>query len=147
VSQSTAAQSRNEPLNYRILREEGPQPLRNMSISTAARDRGVKEFNPGAGRLNDVAVYFIKGMHAPGSVINTWLDINEQHGLSNWGLHQKIAGYGEDFKEASYEILGPFDANAVENATGGSDTKPCPLCGTDIEGELPAHIRNDCEAT
>lgn len=147
MSQPSAAQSQDEPRDYTTLREEGPRPLTERSVSTASRDRGVRKFTPGSGGINDSAVYFIDGVHSPESVIRSWLDINGTHGLSDWGLHQKISGYGEKFKEASYEILGPFEDTAPDHDGGTTTMTECPLCGGDIEGELPAHIRNDCDST
>lgn len=138
---------------YSKLQKEGPQYI-EKKISTNFRQRGVTKFKPtsasrgtsvkGAGRTTPV--YYIIGEHDKKEIIKEWLKLNEQklQDTPDWALHQRISSYGDEFKEASAEILGPFKSqkgnNGVGNGNGEHMGGECPLCGGEFKRSLRDHL-------
>lgn len=137
---------------YNALMNEGPQTAVELDDShgfnSEARRDGVRKFHPisayygdsqtGSGKTR--AVFYIDGKHNPETVIQKWLDANPKmtENISNWALHQRVSRYGDEWTDASYELLGPFDigGNGGEREMGGN----CPLCDAEYDRQLPDHL-------
>lgn len=135
---------------YQELLNDGPK--RNPSnekrnISQEQRQDGIRKFNANGTRgSRTVSIYYIQGKHSPETVVRTWLEENE-HALEEYdtrSIHQRIARYGQDFKDASRNVF--KERNEWEWNTGGEsggvDTKQvviCPFCEQE-QRELPAHL-------
>jgi len=138
---------------YTILLNEGPQARKKLPHSPTIEQRadGVQKFKPSGAYVGGTQqgggfrypVYYIEGKHNPESVIREFIDTNQKvmEEASKWSLHHLIAKYGEEFKKASREILGPFDVHR-ENPSGGKGGT-CPLCGATFDGNLPDHLPCD----
>ena len=133
---------------WRKLSNEGPQPI-SGKIQYQLKQDGVRKFNPrsnyhgnaiqGGGQKE--SIWYIDGKHDPETVIQKWLDVNESRvaELPNKALHWRIKEYGEEFKKASREILGPFGEDH-NGQYGGASPGECPICGEDYEFNLPTHL-------
>ena len=76
----------------------------------------------------------------PEDVIRTWLSANENvvDKLDEWRIHMRIARqYSKEWKEASHEILGPFDVE--QTSMGGV----CEFCGEEYNHSLARHLPCD----
>jgi len=120
-----------------------------VNITPELRSDGVQKFAPKAHtRTGEIAgmirysVYYIDGKHDPETVIKTWLDVNEGalEPVSDWAIHQSISDAGSDFKEASYELLGPFEAMSDRGGNTGYRGGTCDLCGDEYDGYYPDHL-------
>jgi len=136
---------------WRRLSNEGPQPI-SGKISYELKQDGVRKFNlrssyrgnsiQGGGQKTPVR--YIEGKHDPATVIQKWLDVNESSvaELPNKALHWRIKEYGEEFKKASREILGPFEESHY-GEHGGTSPGECPICGEPYDLSLAKHLE-DC---
>lgn len=144
--------------NYQYLIEHGPCTGRELPTksgsSPTTRENGMRVFKLPAGQgtrenamgTNQAGVYYLDGRHAPVSVLRKWVDANEssvEHSPA-WGLHQSVCRQYPEFKQASREVFGPFEAvqDSGSNESGKTD-KPCPFCGDDDIDSFPRH-RPDC---
>jgi len=142
-------QKRNSK-TYTKLLNEGPLSYAELPHSPNYEQRkdGVRKFNPSSSYRGSSAqgggkktlIYYIEGEHAKESVIKKWLKENQKavEELSKRALHWRFADYGEEWKQTSREILGPFEAQTddMKGATGGT----CPLCGVEFSRALPDHL-------
>lgn len=145
---------------YNSLLNNGPQTKDELGShpNTTLRQDGVWRLNPLASRgsrtpgtvgLGTKAVYYIKDKHTPKTVIRKWLDVNEisDHPISNRTIHRRIAKHSEDFRQPSYEILGPFEARVssetLSKASKEGRQGECPLCGENYTAGLPNHLPCD----
>lgn len=140
---------------YTQLANNGPQTAEQLDIVSSvpytARQNGVSKFNPSsrsAGKtlksgMNKHTVYYIDGKHKPRTVVQKWLAVNQNvlSDIPNKALHHRIAAYGQEWKEASRDLLdnlGP-DHDNRPGTTGGT----CPLCQSEYDTHLPDHLPCD----
>jgi hypothetical protein len=119
------------------------------------RRDGVRRFYPRSSHngstdatgMKTFAVYYIEGKHKPKSIIRKWLQKNNKmtEKLSNWALHQRISSCGEKWKEASRELLGPFETGRKHGEKGGSYEPggTCALCGEEYTRSYRDHLPCD----
>ena len=139
---------------YRSLLNEGPQTMPELGDSPSVNMRrdGVQKFNPSSNFVGSVmqgggqktAVYYINGKHDPKTVLKKWLQVNQKtvEVISEWALHQRISSYGQEWKDASRELLGPFKHMANDSG-GNTNIEKCPLCGATDFDQLPDHLPCD----
>jgi len=139
---------------WRKLSNEGPQPI-DRRINYRVRQDGVQKFKPSSspvgssmqGGGHSTVIYYIDGKHSPKAVIQAWLNHNQNvvDGVTTKALHWRIAEYGDDWKEASRELLGPI-GNKDSNHGNGVSPGTCPACGDDYDMNLPHHFRHGCDS-
>lgn len=130
------------------LRVDGPQPLKEVwprSIPDYLRDRGFRTFQPGQ-ILHEAAVAYLADEHEPRAIVAAWLEANDvpkQDGPTPWKLYNVICDYDDRFREASQDLLGPFERHDMQEKTDLDPSGECPLCGEDFDGYLPQHLPCD----
>lgn len=136
---------------YTELMNDGPKPATDINKPTPQMRRdGLQKFNP---RVNHVGspthgggmktpVYYIAEKHNPETVIRVWLNANEKtvEEVSEWALHQRISSYGEEWKDASYDILEASAHNGEYHGDGSTDVDACPMCGVEVDFSLSRHL-------
>jgi len=131
------------------LSNEGPQPASELSkITIKLREDGVKKFKPKSsvageslsGSGQSPTIYYIEHKHKPKTVIQTWLNEHPavQNELSAWAIHSRISEYGDEWKAASRELLGPFHQTGGDNSDSYSGT--CNLCEKEYQNTLAHHL-------
>lgn len=139
---------------YERLVSEGPTPVGELprNIHVQEKQKGISVFKPGTGNRGatefgggrKTRICYLIGRHDPKTVVEKWVDCNPDtvKNHTKIGLHKQISNYGDEFKKASYEILGPFDIGKGHG--DGVAKMDCPFCGeTDIQS-VPKHLPN-CE--
>lgn len=140
---------------WTYLSNNGPATFGELpsdKITNAVKDDGIRKFSPrnraSGGAINaggqKTSVYYIEGKHNPATVVRKWLSENKRvvEDGSTWATHHMISVYGDSFKNASREILGPFDVGQIAQDGGAGGT--CPFCGEEYPLHLPGHLEN-CE--
>lgn len=144
------SQNASNEIRKRLL-ADGPQLAHQLVDRISIPPEGVTKFDPyeghGERKTNEEGrapiVYYIDGVHEPETVVSLWLDAfgEARQETSDWALHKRFADYGEAWKSASRELLGPFDKNGKGSDTAGGT---CDICGEDYDCEFGNHLRN-CE--
>jgi len=108
-----------------------------------ARKDGVQKFNISGGVLSTKSVWYIEGKHSPRTVLERWIEANENavNKTGNYKIHHQVAINRPKFKDASKELLGPFESRGPKNPDGTTSMN-CPFCGENING-LPDHLPCD----
>lgn len=141
---------------YIQLANRGPltmAELEQSDLNPTQRQTGIRKFRPKSqsqGGNNSrsgrtVPVYYLHKKHQPKTVIKKWLDVNEEalEGISNRQLHYRICEFGQDWKEASRDVLdnlAPHDGSVDVNPDPGGT---CPMCNAEYDGYLPNHLPCD----
>lgn len=134
---------------HEYLLDHGPSTRDELPYIPQSNDRqaGVQAFNPSArhgdsrGGHNQRRIYYVGGAHDPIEVIEAWLDANEviAETANAWQLHHRISAYGVEWKDASREMIGPFD-DIVDGGNIPASGGTCPLCGESYERALADHL-------
>lgn len=150
----------NEPQKqsdiYSQLVSHGPQTANELGSYPRAESRsnGVRAFKPKSNKHGDSktgtgrneTVYYIEEEHSAKKVVKKWVKINriKQADISNKAIHQRICSYGEDFKNASKELLKPSANDTVPDDIARRTTESmegkCPMCGETYTNTLPNHL-------
>lgn len=127
---------------YRKVIEEGPCNLTDdvftISNLRVEERHKVRKFRPSnssgsvsvpTGWLD--SVHYHVDIHDPEEVVEVWLERNEDRieDIPDDSLHTMISSYGEEFKEVSRELFGPFEKS--HGPGGGRGERSCPLCGAE----------------
>lgn len=124
---------------YQRLLDDGPLTYDELGVETvpiSLRERGIRRFrptsnwggSPESGGGQSRTIYYVAGDHDPTAVLEAWIQANQKtvKELSEWSLHQRIADYGDGFREASRDRLGPFHDGNPDQV---HESKECPNCG------------------
>lgn len=146
-------QKRKKSDPYTHLANCGPTPSYDIPYQPSFEQRqdGVSSFrlpHSGGGDSESggrqTSVYYIDHKHSPGPIIQSWIDANPHmaDSLSDWSIHHRLSQLGDEWREASREIFGPFE-HLSEN--GGSDNSggECPMCGEKYTRFLRDHLPCD----
>lgn len=142
-------------MNFRSrLKDEGPIPHEDgpNTVSPEQRALGVCRFHlsyadPGkTGRKGKTStVYYLEGQHTPEQVLACWLADNPhvRNRISDWSLHQRFSRWGDDWREASARLLGPFDELSDRGGDFSTDGWTCPLCEENVSvGQRANHLED-----
>lgn len=140
---------------WTYLANNGPSPPEDLPYepNPSQRRDGIRKFQlPGGHGKAKVlkgrpsCIYYIEGKHDPQTVLEAYYGLNPRvrKELDKRTLHMKTATLGDGFKEASRELLGPFESFAKGHGDGGLSDWECPLCGETIQanrraGHLTGH--------
>lgn len=136
-----------------MILEQGPIRSSDLprSVSQIDRENGIRKFklhNSHKGSSLSIGkqepVYYHDEYHDCEAVIQAWAVANEHavESVTNWSLHHRISSKGEEWKAASRDVFGPFEAmqeSGGEANMGGT----CDLCGDDYDRYLRDHLPCD----
>lgn len=143
--------------NIAYLQDYGPvvvSELPNGDLSVRDRSAGAQTFTvlveqanrTTLGRRPSPVAYL--PAHAKPTVLETFLQANQQvvDRTTRRGFHAQLRAHGSSWVAAAGEITDKYWVGSGAPAAGATDAPvatECPICGTEIERNLPAHI-TDC---
>jgi hypothetical protein len=133
----------------RAFREDGPFSTPEARKWTPTPHRFASKFgieSIGSGGHGYQTVWWVPGSHTKREVIEKFAAVNADR-LNPKGAHQRIARNYPAFKEASRDVLDPFETGE-DHPSYGREYRyegTCPVCGETHTNQLAFHIRNDCE--
>lgn len=96
----------------------------------------------GSDGIPKTAVYYDPERDAAIDVLERYFEENPKllDVASEWGLYERIfRRYDEQWREAAYELLGPFEGRASDGACTGT----CGICGEEYRGSYAAHYMQE----
>ncbi len=137
-------------LVYDYLLENGPSELQSKSIplSHGFRDEISRFDIPGSpvacgtnAGISRRSVYYIEDEHSQEEVLREFNRVNNGtlEDLPGRSLLQRVPS---EFRQTAKEV---FDVSYGTGGDHGGYGGVCPCCGGEYEGELPRHLRKECE--
>lgn len=136
--------------NLEYLRENGPSTAEDLParIRRYNRDEGLTKFTIRGSDATKMggpvrAVYYLPE-HEKTEVLHAFLEANPGfiEAKSRREFHKLV---DSDWTEAAREVSDEFfEIETPEAEYGGVEKQECPMCGEEIERQLPAHLANEC---